>query len=538
MAVPASHVFSFLEQHRTCSIERHEIHSAVFSALRRNIRLIVARLAEEGDGGDSQETADRLRILLSEWLTVPISFDGAILESVAALGEADAVERRWGHEIRAAYDQACAAARAIRHLENPARTVVRDTVRQLGVLGRAWKIYCYRGARAHFESIFENEPIAPDVFLHSVKDYRDVEPFDTLIKVGPLRSKGWGSAPDALISAPRFATLVQIVWSGCGDEDDFGYDPVEVPGGNAGASSSAHAAARRGTDPRVRWTRNLTHVGDSVADSAAMTPDNDELKFFYELGRASEVRRATLVQIDEEDGILYPPHSQVPTFDPAPYAEEPIGYRTPGETLVEGMFLLKPLLGAADLGALRAGEGHYSRIWKERLREEFLRAPDTLLQRLRAAGIQLRNLRSCVRQWCRPPSTVIHAPQQRRHFEIVVRVLGIDHDPATGARTLRRPWWEYAWAEIGHTRGEAIQTGIQEHEIVDEQLFAILNEMLPEIRRHVEAEAIFLIEIAPGRALSGAVRFYKVRSIEAGFLAPDTTLKEICDLDTIEQWRV
>jgi hypothetical protein len=201
------------------------------------------------------------------------------------------------------------------------------------------------------------------------------------------------------------------------------------------------------------------------------------------------------------------------------------------------MFVIWPVLGAADLGALRAGEGRYSRTWKERLREEVRRGPDELVRRLQTAGIELRNLRSCVRQWCRPPSTVIHAPQQRRHFEMLVRVLGIDHDVST-ARTLRRPWWEYAWAEIGHARGEAIQTGIQEHEIVDEQLFVILKDLLSEIRRRAAAEPIFELALPDERALTGVVRFYKVRSIEDGFLVPDTMLKVICDLDTVEQWRV
>lgn len=403
MTVTASQVFSFLEQHRTCSIEKHEIHSGVFSALRRSIRLIVVRLNEDGDD-ESQETADRLRTLLSEWLTVPVSFDGALLESVSALGDAEAVERRWGREIRTAYDHACAAARVLQRGENPARKQVRDVVRQLRTPGCAWRIYCHRRARPHFESIFEDDSLAPDAFLHSVKDYREVEPFDVLIKVGPLRSKGWGSAPDAILSAPRFAKMVQIVWSGCGDEDDFGYDPA----GTTGADTSAQAGSRpadRGGARAIGWQRETIQVGDA-ADLAATTADDDELKLFYALGRGAEVRRATLIQIDDEDGILYPPHSQVPTFDPTTHADEPIGYRLPDETLAESMFLIWPLLGAADLGALRAGEGHYSRIWKERLREEVRRASDDLLQRLRTAGIELRNLRSCVRQWCRPPSTV------------------------------------------------------------------------------------------------------------------------------------
>src|SRR5262245_16494152 len=223
VTVSASQVFSVLEHNRTCAIDRREVYSSVFRELRRSFRLIVVTLHEVGDD-ESQETADRLRGLLSGWLTVPVPFDDALVESVAALGDAGAVERRWGHEIRAAYDHACAAARLLQHAENPIRTEVRDIVHQLQGAGLVWRIYCHRRARADFESIFATDPLPPDVFLHSVKDYREVVPFDVLVKVGPLRSKGWGSAPDALLSAPRFSKMVQIVWSGCGDEDDFGYD--------------------------------------------------------------------------------------------------------------------------------------------------------------------------------------------------------------------------------------------------------------------------------------------------------------------------
>ncbi len=534
MTVTASQVFAFLEQHSIGAIERRELHDSFFSVLRRSIRLVVLRLHEDGDD-DTRESADRLRRLLSEWLTVPVPFDDT-LESVSALGDADAVEKRWGHEIRVAYDRACTAASYLGWAENPARTEVRDIVCQLQGRGSAWRIYCHRRARPHFESIFVGEPLAPDIFLHSVKDYREAAPFDVLVKVGPLRSRGWGSAPDAILSAPRFSRLIQIVWSGCADEDDFGYDPAGIIGGFAGAQALGHAADHGGRRV-IPWTSEAIKVGGAAAIAAA-TADEDELRFFHTLGQVSEVRRAALLEIDEEDGILYPPQSKVSTFDPALNADEPIGFRLPGETLSEGMYLIWPLLGATDLGAVSAGEGRYSRIWKERLRDEFRRAPTELVRRLRAAGIDLRHLGSCIKLWCRPPSTVIHAPQQRRHFEMLVRVLGIDHDSAPTSHPPRRPWWEHAWSEIGHARGEAIQTGIQEQEIVDEQLFTILNDLLPEIRLRAEAEAIFQLAIPEGKGLTGAVRFYKIRSIEDGFLVPDTMLKVICPLDTVEQWRV
>jgi hypothetical protein len=526
-------LFEFLEKHSAFSVEKREIHLRVFGNLRKGIRRIVARL-NEGDDDDSQEIADTLRMLLSEWLTVPVPFSEDIVQSISILGNSSAVELRWGREVRAAYDLACSAASEMRGVENPVRTQIEEIVRQLRFQGKTWRIYCHRRARPHFESIFPSEPLPPDWFLHSVKDYRESVPFDVLIKVGPLRSKGWGAVPDAIITAPRFATLIQVVWAGCADEDDFGYDPVALVAKSAVPSATnGNAAGTASADP---WRRQIVQVGN--ATSPELDLEIDELKLFREMSRVGEMRRATLVQIDDRDGILYPPHSQVPSLDPAPASDDPIAYRLPGETLSEGMFVVWPLIGAADLGGTRAGEGHYSRIWKEKLRDKFKYTPNDLLERLREGGLELMHLRSCIRQWCKPASTVIHAPQQRRHFETLIRVLRIDHEPGTSnARTLRHEWWEYAWNEIARARGEAIQSGMQEHEIIDEQLFMILRELLPEIRLKGKTQNVFQIEIPEDKALEGGVRFYKVLSIEEGFVVPDTLLKVISDLDTIEQWR-
>jgi hypothetical protein len=531
-----SQIFDFLDRHSSFAIDRRELYSATFSRLRRSIRLIVTRLTE-ADEPESEEVADTLRMRMSEWLTVPVSFDDSLLESVLALGEPDAVATRWGQDVRAAYDTACDAGRALQNMENPLRTQLRDAITRLNARQVSWKVYCHRRAKIHFETVFADAPLLSEAFLHSVRDYREAEPFEVLIKVGPLRSRGWGAAPDALLTAPRFGTLLQFVWSGSADEEDFGYDPAAQQAAPLLTTSSARSHTQSATSTQhITWTRNVIQAGDPRLDQT-LQPDVDDLRLFHEQRRGSEMRRALLLQLDDEDGVLYPPHSEVATFDPEATDAEAIGYRSPGDTLAQGMFVILPLLGTADLGALHAGEGHYSGIWKERLRQEFRGAASDLAHRLRSGGIELRNLRSCVRQWCRPPSTVIHAPQQRRHFEILIRVLGIDHDAPQTSDRARRPWWQYAWAEIGQTRGEAIQTGMQEQEIIDEQLFEILNDLLPEIRREAPLHNVFAIEIPAGRSLRGAARFYRVRSIEDGFLVPETLLKVVCDLDTVEQWR-
>jgi hypothetical protein len=348
--------------------------------------------------------------------------------------------------------------------------------------------------------------------------------------VGPLRSRGWGSAPDAILSAPRFGTLIQVVWTGSADEDGFGYDPVTPQ------SEPVRGATRR-VSGSIEWTRRTVTVSEEATPLQTVFPEFDELATFDAFGRGPASRRATLVEIDDDHGILFPPNSQVPSFDPNAVGEPAIALRVPGETLSAGMFVMWALLGDADLGGLQATDGNFSRIWKQRLRDELRRDTAGLVQRLRAAGIELQHLASRARRWWRPPSTVIHAPQQRRHFEALITVLGIDHDSPPAAHTHRRPWWQYAWNEIAHSRGEAIQTGMQEHEIIYEELFAFLGTLQSDLISRAASATTFQIEIPEGRSLRGTVRFYAVRSIEEGFCVPDHALRTICDLDSVEQWR-
>jgi hypothetical protein len=105
VTVTASEVFAFLDRHRTGAIERHEISSVYFGVLRRSVRAIAAKLGE-GDDDDGRELCDRLRVLLSEWLTVPVPFDQAITASLQFLGDPQAVETRWGREVRTEYETA------------------------------------------------------------------------------------------------------------------------------------------------------------------------------------------------------------------------------------------------------------------------------------------------------------------------------------------------------------------------------------------------------------------------------------------------
>lgn len=419
--------------------------------------------------------------------------------------------------------------------QSPMRTELCNIIEDMRLRDVRFKIYCHRIARPVFESLSLSDYcslLEDDEFIHSPKDYREADPFETLIKVGPLRSRGWGSVPDAVLTAPRSSSIIQIVWSGSTDEQGFGYDPL-----SHGAATGAQMPLL-GRSHKIEWqTPVVTTCGDDPADDPGLPDDVDEFQMFAELGRTGDTTRCILVQIDDDHGILYPPHSRVLSYDPTPGVDTPLCNRLPGESLIEGMFVILPLLEDVDFGGLHAEEGSYSRVWKERLTDEFRTNPLSLAGRLKAGGIGLIHLHNSIERWCKFATTVIHAPQKEEHFEIMIRVLGINSDDGSPSRKESARWWQYAWKEIRRARGEAIQMGRHEHEIVEEQSLSVLNMMLFEIKYNAGTKTSFIMKPPEGHGLQGGFAFHQVKAIEGGYHAPFSSFRVICDLNEILQWR-
>jgi hypothetical protein len=533
MLVTASEIFDFLDNHQAAIIDRYEITSACFAVLRRSVRKLVLLLTDSDDS--SLELWEALRALLSEWLTVPVPFSEMRGALVAILGSADAVTVRWGRDVGGIYSQALAASADFPEGDTPMRECLRDLIVGLKGERRDFRIFCHSRAQRHFDSILAGAglpPLGPDAFLRSVREYRSVRPFETLIKAGPLRAGGWGSAPDALLTAPRFEHLVQVVWWGCGDEPGFGYDPVSP------SATEANDGGRRETaDSRsvaVRWTTRQSRFGDELPSDAT---DLDELQAFREMEQDRGLRPATLLQLDSGFGILYPPHSQVLSFDPDPSETNPVQYRVPGHTLARGMYLVRPIVNELDLGGVHAEYDSYSRTWKEQLAHAVNADELSLTLQLTRGGLDLEDLHAAIRNWRKPPSTVIHAPRQRKHFVILMGALGLAGDEEGKGGLKAVPFWQRAWNEIRRSRGQAIQAGVQEHEIVDEQLQTIVRQLMPDIRLRSKAARSFSITIPSGGDLRGSFEFSVVLETESGFRAPESQLRTILPTDAIEQWR-
>jgi hypothetical protein len=555
MAVAASRIFEHLEQleHGALSITRHDVACNAFTQLRRSMYALVIGLRDE-EAGDT-EHSDRLRQSLSEWLTVPLPFADLSAPGLDELGMSASVGIQWGDEMRRHYDAARQSLAILRSRQSPLRVQLGRVMHRASIGGLRSRIYCHRSAAAYFFSCAAEAGCSLDAgsFLHSLRDYRNAAPFDLLIKVGPLRSRGWGSLPGACLNAPRYHQLVQVVWTGISDEPGFGDDPVvSLWGGSysSGQGAGARAAPSVANSDRDHFEGAIppsprtvvVHADPSASDTEHPRDDEpapDELQTFARLGQIHHPRRAVLLCLGDELGVLYPPHSEVLLLTPGLAPADSVSRCTLAEVDPRGRYLIRADIGDVHLGGQLTGHGWFSTRWKAELKRQLEWHPEGLVRRLFAAGIRLKNLRSCVEHWIQPASTVIHAPQQRRHFELLIEVLEMEMlaPQPRDQRRATRSWWRSAWQEVAESRGQAIQFGMQEQEIIGGEVDRIVLSMLPEIRDRIAAGDPFRIGIPAGHSLEGSISFLPIREVEEGFCVPDSSLKTMIRVSRAEEWR-
>lgn len=542
MTLTASQMFHFLDTTTTFSLERVEFAHTEFNNLRRSLRGII-RMLNDSDEQDAKDLSDGLRMTVSEWLTSPIRFDLQTMWGVVdSMGTESHVRQRWGLDLFNLYNSAAEAALKLSEATNPLRDQLQSTIRQLIAEGVKFKIYCHRRARPLFEAMYQegNRPENfSSSFLYSVRDYRESEIFDTLIKVGPLRSRGWGAVPDALLNAPRFKRIVQFVWSGCQDEPGFGSDTGIITENSDSPSKIEATASNILVVDTITWQKSLFQHGAELRGIGAEYSDLDELReFSQQAAISSRPRNAVLVQIDDEHGILYPRFSKVISFDPNALDSDHVALRIPGESLLEGMFLIRPLLADDNLSSLTSEQGIYSQRWKLQLQRALSGNVENLVVRLRTSGLNLIGLEHALRRWSKPQTTVIHAPQQRTHFEILLRALELGNEAIQVEKKPRVLYSKLAWNEICHSRGEAIQAGVQEHEQLENLSLAILKGLRTPITELARENVTFQLDIPLDSSVSGHFHIYKIQGIEEGYSAPDGEIKVIRELRQIDQWRV
>jgi hypothetical protein len=234
--------------------------------------------------------------------------------------------------------------------------------------------------------------------------------------------------------------------------------------------------------------------------------------------------RAVLVQHGSK-GIFFRKNTRVIAFDNNAPLDNCVSRNLVSETLKEGMYLIQPTIIDLDLGQTKAAHGEKSRVWKKRLDEIWRKDSARLVSRLRNEGLDLIHLFDCVDRWRAEPSSVIHSPQTYEHFKILIKNIGLDNGN----------FCRSAWQEVRISRGKAINSGVQESEIVEEEVIKIIVENYAETKNHVAVGSEMPIPSEYG--ISGTIRFDLIEVIEDGFMVPETILREPKALSEVNQWR-
>jgi hypothetical protein len=530
-------VLELLEKVDSFRRVRYEVGSIAFSRLRHSVRGVILSLRDTQDEWVELQLL-RLQRQLADWLTTPCSFQGkASNDVIACLSEVDRLCARWENRVQDQVRTALATVKSMTQSDTALQLVTSRMIRELKSKGRDFRIICHRTARHHFHDCLQEDErtlLTNEHFLHTVRDYRDSKPFEVLLKVGPLRADGWSSSPSAIVNAPRFNELVQLVWHPTPDDLRFGLDPVL----GAMSETGQHESLSGGVlefPGAIKWSLEVRSCGEDVGDETlGEMSDVDDLGLLSlaEADALQSPRAAVLVILAGQRGILYPLGASIIVFDPAASDAARIRQCNVSDEVGNKMFLVWPRVDDGTVSEQGSSYGKFQEIWRSKLNAELDRDSAGFAHRLRNAGLNLAHPETAARYWAKSPSSVIHAPKRKRHFDMLMRVLGIPQSDGTS-----RPWVE-GWREICRSRGEAIQAGMQEHARLVDRCISVLRAGGERLPMADAACTEFAINLNGEAGLHGAVHFLRIDGVEEGYKTPEGELRQIQDLDDTIRWRV
>lgn len=493
----AGPVFQLWLTRKTFARTRTDVFCPAYARFRSAGRNLMRHLlAREEDAATI--LLDSVHNVLGEVATIPIELDAKLTARVSAIG--GGIER-----MRALWGPDCA--RALREfIDSTAglcsdQSALRDAVLQTLVdeLDSDLRFYSHRSAVEAYLSLGASEAqaiVTPDA-------YRKAGVFDALMKVGPIRSMGFGRMPESIIASPRFTTLRQIAWAEDADEPNFGeahMDPL-------GFSVVSHWELSN-QPIRCRHARCANGWSKVEEDD----DDFDQLiRTRISRSRGSTLR-GTILRLSGSRILTQRPGSEIATFVPMSGRVQ----LKEAEDVCEGDIILRHAHISLDLGPVATTNDPIVREWREALRHKHAHNTLLFLGELKKQGIPHVHLGAAVNAWM-----TNQRPQQEAHFEIVSRVIGWE------ASKYRK-----VWRVFSDQHGAAVQHGLIGAQLATEALVKALNGeqtllALQEYSAHATSEPLRLIVDLSGSSLE--VLGFPVDEIESCEQVFEKNLDEIIE---------
>lgn len=463
-----SEVFGLWASGKKFLRERITVECPVYAASRHALNQVIATLIRTGDDRAIVVIADLLKIR-REMDSTPTAFDDSLRQRIEGIiGRRDSLMMRWGESACKAYDRLLAEYDALARAGN----ALRDTLKSAISVGDGHPeaggvaVYCRRASLGDFGAVFDHRV----QFLHSPAQYRSHGVFDTLVVQGGLRRSAGGSAPDAILLAPHYRHLVQVMWAVDMDEPDVG-----------------HLATTLGFNIHHFWEVHERSVicdhHDCVGRGApARDAETEETLNFWVTEHTRSVPRVgdtVLLALGGGKGLVLRGGERRMVFNPE---DRTVAEKVAHE--VERGEIVLDYEGEIDFGEDAKIDDPLVRKWRNDIRDACQRDAKQFLGALKQHGVGLKGLSICVDGWTRD-----RRPKSWPTLDAVCTALGWSQRDAAKL-----------WRIFIKHHGDAIRNGYVERELERETIerwvcSGRIAERLTTLAEHGSGQQLFDISV-------------------------------------------
>jgi hypothetical protein len=505
--------YGLLEGHPEFSITEIDIHSNYIDCIRYSVFKILLILSE----GNYLEIAKQLRRNIFYYLKVPHHDWGGMFLNTPFDQNITKIFDVYGEEINAAV---CHINRNLEHVlvnGSPMVVALKSKLPQFETEGPI-VFYVESKFKQEFQSIIEN--INDGQIISSITEYKKIDIFHTLVFVGSLRCDSYTSLPNYFLRNVKFKNLVQFKWAGQKNDYLFFATPVSRLKLIFLESESIRAEASHEQVKKQEFILNNDNINEGEIDHENV----DEFEIYKKLSLDSFP--ALCLKLIEQKAILYPPNAKLIVV-----VEEANKFSVQYTKAIEiqainneNIYLASFELPENSLSPLNESDSAYQAVWKNVLLNQDL---DSMIGALKRANIRLKNLESCLGDWCEFSENIIKAPQEKANFIILLECIKAELITYSETSTADfESWCEGAWREILSSRGIAISGGLQHSIDFEERLYSAIKKFVKSHSATTLPLSNKKFQVRVGQHKSD-VSLHKVSAIEFGYDAPKKLLKKV-----------
>jgi len=500
-----------------------ELECESFSLVRRVTRKLITVLQEV----EQPDIADHLKINLFKTLYTPTNNWDEIFEDIPLFDSEFRMKRTHGDEFLDLYHHARDELDAVKQYGSILYSEFCKYINE--ICNFDFRIFCHRRERDCYEELLaEVIPYADTerLFLHNLTDYRNSAPFDILIRVGSIRSFGWSAIPNMLIRTPKYKLLKQFVWKGGLNDEGAFVNPVDL----IGSIFSLEPAL-----PLYDWYTKITNVTSSIPppeiELSTELPELEDELIALNRGNIKGSIPAISLEFDCHRAVLFRLGAEIHIWNSREIIFSKSLIKIKAEELEneinENCYFIVTDMKNVDVGDVNVEISPFADKW-----QQVLSMKDTyaLAKRLKSLNLNWG--------WSLPNDSVIHAPQRKEHFFILLNGLKNELSSRFSIAELEfTKWCKLAWSEISRSRGRANLHGKVKKEIFDESLISVLSSRKDEINDKCALGQMFRLRIT-SQEIKGILSFYPIIATESNFLVPENKLEEFMPLHVRENMRL